>query len=121
MTEHFVIGSRGEQVATTYLCSIGYDILARNVRLGHDEIDIIARDPRDDVIVFAEVKTRARRSENYWPSMNMTWEKKRCMRRAARRWISQNNEQRGYRLDLVCVAEEKVVDHLINVGWHDDG
>ncbi len=51
--------------------------------------------------------------------MNMTWEKKRCMRRAARRWIAERHHNGGFRLDLICVAESRVVDHLINVGWHD--
>ncbi|MBM3231337.1 YraN family protein [Candidatus Peregrinibacteria bacterium] len=113
------VGIRGEAIASAHLTKIGYVILAKNVRMGHDEIDIVALDPKDDVIVFAEVKSRARRDRHYWPAMNMTWEKKRCMRRAARRWIAKASEERGYRLDLLCVAEGQVVDHLINVGWHD--
>ncbi len=119
MTEIQSIGAGGERIAEVFLRTLGYSILAANVRLGHDEIDIIAKDTRDDVIVFVEVKSRLKKDINYWPSMNMTWEKKRCMRRAARRWIAQQNFDGGFRLDLVCIAGGAVVDHLINVGWHD--
>ena len=43
----------GEDIAATYLASIGYGIRSRNIRLGKDEIDILAHDPVDDVLVFA--------------------------------------------------------------------
>ncbi len=50
------LGRRGEQLAATHLCSLGFSVLARNVRTRHGEIDLIAFDGR--TLVFAEVKTR---------------------------------------------------------------
>jgi putative endonuclease len=50
------IGRWGEDHAVEYLLAHGYEILARNVRLAHGELDIIAR--QDHQIVFVEVKTR---------------------------------------------------------------
>lgn len=50
------IGQRGEQSAADFLCGKGYKIIGRNVRVGHLETDIIAKNERN--IVFAEVKTR---------------------------------------------------------------
>ena len=50
------IGQRGEQSAADFLCGKGFKIIGRNVRVGHLETDIIAKNDRN--IVFAEVKTR---------------------------------------------------------------
>lgn len=49
-------GREGEELASSYLKSLGYKILERNFKRGHGEIDIIARD--EDTLVFVEVKTR---------------------------------------------------------------
>ena len=46
----------GEARAAAYLARRGYRIVARNVRAGGVEIDIVAR--RGRLVVFAEVKTR---------------------------------------------------------------
>ena len=50
------IGARGETLAAQYLERQGFVIIERNARIGHKEVDIIARD--GDTVVFVEVKTR---------------------------------------------------------------
>ena len=50
------IGNRGESIACDHLKKIGFRIVARNVQISHNEIDIIAEDGQ--YIVFVEVKTR---------------------------------------------------------------
>ena len=50
------LGNRGEESAALYLQQHGYEILGRNVRIGHWEVDILAKN--DTHLVFAEVKTR---------------------------------------------------------------
>ncbi len=50
------LGREGETQAAAYLRRRGYRILARNVRAGGVEIDIIAA--KAQVIAFVEVKTR---------------------------------------------------------------
>ena len=112
MAQHIITGQHGEAIAAKYLREKGYDVRAANVQLGHDEVDLIAHDPRDDVLVFAEVKTRSFAHPDYWPGMNMTWDKKRAMTRAARKWVARHNYKGGYRLDLLCVAEGIVIDHI---------
>ncbi|MBR4204295.1 MAG: YraN family protein [Clostridia bacterium] len=55
MNQH-ELGRIGENSAALWLEERGWEILARNLRLGHDEIDILAR--KDGILCFAEVKTR---------------------------------------------------------------
>lgn len=105
-------GQRGERIAAKYLQSLGYRILGKNIRINKDEIDIIAFDPTDHVYVFAEVKTRTAASEDFHPNMNVTWRKRGFMRRAARRYMMQFEEEIGWRLDVVCVMKGKVVNHF---------
>ena len=52
------IGRFGEKAAAKYLKKHKYKIVAKNVREGHSEIDIIAK--TKDTLVFVEVKTRTR-------------------------------------------------------------
>ena len=52
------LGKKGEEIAGKLLTEKGYEILERNYRFGHGEIDIIAKDPKDSYTVFVEVKAR---------------------------------------------------------------
>ena len=52
------VGARAEDAACAFLEANGYAILGRNLRLGHGELDIVAR--RDGVTAFVEVKYRRR-------------------------------------------------------------
>ena len=114
-----VVGRKGEEIAQQYLRALDYPIHDTNVRLGRDEIDIVAYDPIDKIMVFAEVKTRSRKSNDYRPEMNLTHAKKEKMRRAARKWIAQHDFDEGYRIDLICVADGKIVDHFREIGWNE--
>ena len=58
MARHNELGKWGEQYAADYLQSIGYDIIERDWRTGHRDIDIIARTGDGTTVVFVEVKTR---------------------------------------------------------------
>ena len=52
-------GAWGEQLAAKHLETQGYRILGRNVRFGpRRELDLVARAPAGDTLVFVEVKTR---------------------------------------------------------------
>lgn len=58
MARHNELGKWGEQYAADYLQDNGYEILDRDWRIGHRDIDIIARTNDGTTIVFVEVKTR---------------------------------------------------------------
>jgi Holliday junction resolvase-like predicted endonuclease len=109
-------GVQGEQTAQYYLRDQGYSIYNTNVRLQYDEIDIIAYDHGDKVLVFCEVKTRSRASSFFNPMLNITNKKKQAMFRAARLWIAQAGYSGPYRLDVLCVIGSTVTEHLLELG-----
>ncbi|MEA2309148.1 MAG: putative endonuclease [Thermoleophilaceae bacterium] len=49
-------GALGERIAARHLVDHGYQVLERNFRTRHGELDLVAADER--CIVFCEVKTR---------------------------------------------------------------
>ena len=57
-------GAWGERLAADFLENKGYRILGRNVRFGSRcELDLVARSPAPEALVFVEVKTR--RNEDF--------------------------------------------------------
>lgn len=111
---HLRVGRRGEALAARELRRRGCSILESNVRSGpKDEIDIIALDPRDDVVVFVEVKTRSV-DDGYAPGIACNRRKRALMVRAARRWMDDRGDERGYRFDVVCVVAGRVSEY-----WED--
>ena len=55
--EHLLTGLRGEELAAAHLRALGWTILERNVSFRGGELDIVARDGNELVVV--EVRTRA--------------------------------------------------------------
>ncbi len=53
-----ITGKYGEDLACQYLKQLGYIIIERNFFCYQGEIDIIAKDPVKNELVFVEVKTR---------------------------------------------------------------
>lgn len=51
------IGKKGEQLAAEFLIKKGFEIVVRNYRYKHAEIDLIIK--RDDWLIFVEVKARS--------------------------------------------------------------
>jgi putative endonuclease len=114
---HLVLGEKGEVIAVRFLKDLGYDIRGTNVRIGRDEIDILAHDPFDDVIVFVEVKTRSHLRSGFLPEKTASWKKRAKLKRAARRWVANNHYDGGYRMDLICVRDGKVKEHFLELSW----
>ena len=80
-------GAWGEGVAAEYLQAKGYRILGRNVRFGSRcELDLVARSPAPEALVFVEVKTR-RNEEFGRPASAVDRGKRRALGRAAMRYL----------------------------------
>ena len=59
-TQQRKTGDAGEELAVSVLKKEGYEIEARNFACKCGEIDIIARNNREELIAFVEVKSRNR-------------------------------------------------------------
>ena len=111
------VGVRGERIAREHLSSLGYKFYKKNVRLGHDEIDLIAYDLTERMLVFIEVKSRSKDTVDFRPESNFTHFKKEKVLRAAGKWVTRHGYEGPYRVDLICVAAQRVTDHFKGVGW----
>ncbi len=116
MAKHLDLGKAGELIARRYLERLGYKIHAANVRLKKDEIDLIAYDPKEKMIVFVEVKTRRTSSEAYPIHSAVNAHKRRCLKRAISRWVIREQYEGPGRIDVLCVENDRVTEHLINIG-----
>lgn len=109
-------GRLGEALAAAYLRSKQFRIMESNVRFGRYEIDIIAYDPIENMIVFVEVKTRSTYDVRYPIRTAVDRRKKRAMQAAVFRWVLRHAYDGPARIDVICVAEGKVRDHIVNIG-----
>lgn len=96
------LGKRGEDIACTRLEELGMRITARNLHIGHDEIDIIAAD--GDTIVFVEVKTRTEPSSYGRPSRAVDFKKRGRLIRAAQEYLRQLPAKKPLRIDVIEVV-----------------
>ena len=112
MARHLQIGKHGEALAVAYLREHEYKIYDRNVRLGRDEIDIVAYDRKRRMLVFIEVKTRARFDPDFLPLLALTPRKKRAIKRAAWKWMHAKTYDAPWRIDIILVIGSKVYRHI---------
>lgn len=95
-------GRHAEDAAETHLRGLGHDVLARNLRLGHLEVDLLSLDPRDGALVLTEVKARA--GGRHPPELRVDRAKRRHLIAAAR-WLLQRSAFRRHmvRFDVIAV------------------
>ncbi len=110
---HIDTGKRGEDIAVDYLIKNGYQILERNWRNHHQEIDIIARKGIDLAIV--EVKTRMGNPVvDPYVAVNKT--KQNLLVKAANAYIEKNDLDVETRFDVISIVMGKTVqiEHIEN-------
>ena len=112
MAKHNDFGKLGEELAVNYLIGKGYEILERNWRNIHKEIDIIAKDGKDLVIV--EVKTR--QTDEYGnPDVAVTKQKQWRLISAANAYVFQNRLDINTRFDIISIIfkdGEPAIEHI---------
>ncbi len=107
------VGSFGEQIASEYLQSRGYEIVCRNIIYDGNEIDIVAEDMRH--IVFVEVKTRTKyigKSKFGTPAKAVNKEKQLRIISAANAYLKQNKKRKIPRFDIIEVYVERSENEL---------
>ena len=105
MAEHNEIGKKGEAIAKQYLEEKGYTILELNWRFKKAEIDIIAKDVEEDVLVFVEVKTRSSNAFGS-PEEFVTDQKEKLMGDAAYVYAGIIQHDWEIRFDIIAVLLE---------------
>ncbi len=101
MSKAFELGRKGEEIAVAHLKSIGYEILAVNWFSHHLELDIVARDGNELVIV--EVKSRG--SDSYEHPLEAVSNKKiRFLVNAAEAYIQDNDINLDTRFDVISIV-----------------
>ena len=105
------IGQEGERLAAEFLVGKGFEIVVKNYRHRHAEIDLIVK--RDDWLIFVEVKARS--SMNYGhPEDFVGTQKISKLFEAAEEYIYATDWQGHVRFDVISVklGTEPVIKHF---------
>jgi len=94
------IGEQAEQLAQAHVLKLGYRILDTNFHYGHLELDIVAQD--GDELVIVEVKARSGIRYEH-PSEAVTNSKIKRIVEAADAYIQDKNWQGETRFDVITV------------------
>ena len=101
MSRNQVVGRWGEQAAADFLCQRGYEVLGRNVRTPHGEIDLVAS--KDGIIVFVEVK--ARTGKSFGPPEVAVTPRKQAHMLASADYYAQQHEIDHWQIDVIAVEK----------------
>ena len=108
------IGIIGEEEASKILKKKGYRILEHNWRMGHLEIDLIALD--NDELVIVEVKSRACDTIQQ-PEKAVGHKKRLALIRLANEYVKTHDRKENVRFDIVSIISNdngSVIKHLKN-------
>ncbi len=115
MASHNDLGKWGEELAAQHLREQGYTILDRDWRLGHRDLDIVARTPDGTTVVFVEVKTRTSDVVSR-PQDAVDARKIRSLGAAANAYAKEFQLWDELRFDLISIigdrAETAVLEHV---------
>ena len=113
-------GAYGEQLAVNHLQQSQYQIVNRNWRCKHGEIDIIAN--KGNMLIFVEVRTRhAISTETSFESVSAS--KQRKLIALAHAYIHENSLQEpDWRIDVIAIAippsGKPIIEHIEDaLGW----
>lgn len=96
------LGDAGERQAARHLRKLGYRIVARRLRVGRGDIDLVALD--GSCVVFVEVKTRTS-SERGSPAEAVDSQKQRQLTRLALAFLKQNRLlEHSARFDVIAIV-----------------
>ncbi len=101
-------GDWGENLAADFLSQKGYHILGKQLHTRIGEIDILAQDGDDLVVVEVKAKADASRGT---PEEMVDWKKQRKLIRLARE-VSQKFPKLGIRIDVVAIEGDEIRHHI---------
>jgi putative endonuclease len=112
MAKHIKLGIEGECIAADWLQKIGYQLIDRNWRYSHLEIDIVAM--QKQTLHFIEVKTR---SSNVFggPELGVNRRKMKRLKRAAHYYLNINPGHTWIQFDIVAITFKEGEPPLIEL------
>lgn len=105
MNDAYRLGRYAEDLAAKYLVSIGWKVLARNVRDQYGELDIVAMNPKDspEELVIVEVRCRTR-NKIQEAAESIDRRKMSALLRASSEYIDCIGWEGFWRIDLIAVT-----------------
>lgn len=101
MSDKIKTGNEGEQLAANFLLEKGFEIVQRNYRYKHSEIDLIVK--KGNWLIFVEVKTRSSHSFGF-PEQFVDRNKVKTILFGALNYMHEVNWQGNVRYDIVAVS-----------------
>jgi putative endonuclease len=101
MSDKMQKGREAEDLAAKFLESQGYEILQRNYRYKHSEIDLIVR--KDNWLVFVEVKMRSSDAFGY-PEEFVDYRKAKNIVYGAEQYTYEHEYNGNVRYDVVAIS-----------------
>ncbi|HKB50071.1 MAG TPA: YraN family protein [Solirubrobacterales bacterium] len=105
------LGKAAENLVAVRLANAGWEVVERNARTRHGELDLVALDNR--TLVFVEVKA-GRAGSVYGPErpvLSVDFRKQRRVRRLATAWMGERRDLPPYdeiRFDAIGVTYDRV-------------
>jgi len=110
MANHISTGKAGEAMAVEYLSEKGYEILHKNWRHKHWEVDVIAS--KGDILHMVEVKTK--RNDKYgYPEDAVTRRKIKYLLCAAEAYLFTHPQWQKIQLDIISIVLEPHLQILL--------
>lgn len=108
------VGRIGEDIACKYLTANGYEIIKRNYRAAHGEIDVIAK--RGTHLALVEVKTRYNADFGY-ASEAVNYKKQQRIKSAARVFLASYSKYEDISFDVCEVYTSKRTINYIEAAF----
>ncbi|MBI3633239.1 MAG: YraN family protein [Candidatus Vogelbacteria bacterium] len=122
-------GDRGEEIAAVFFVKQGFLIVERNHWRKWGEIDIVAKNIKDNIYRFVEVKTVSRslrtldleNDGGYSPADNITFEKKKRFSRVIQTYLMENKlGECDWQADVALVyldtnSDESVIEMIEDI------
>lgn len=116
MAAHNELGKWGEDLAANYLEENGYDIIERDWKSGHHDLDIVAKEGQTLVII--EVKTRRNRLFGD-PEEAIDYKKRKSLQSAINHYVKTHRPSVHVRFDIISIVgtigTKPEIDHIKDV------
>ena len=116
MAAHNELGKWGEDIAATYLEKKGFEIIERDWKSGHHDLDIVSKD--GNTLVIVEVKTRRNRLFGN-PEEAIDYKKRKSLQSAINHYVKSHRTGQDVRFDIISIVgmigSQPEIDHIIDV------